>query len=293
MSRPPSQPRRGIVKAGLAGAAWMMLPPGLEIEPPEETPPAPAAPPSIPTGHSHNDYYRRRPLHEALDLGFGSIEVDVFPIDGDLLVGHHPAELTPDRTLDRLYLEPLLARCRTAKEPTTGPRPAGGRLTLLIDLKRDGERALEILRPALEPLKPWLRRIEGERLIDGPIEIVLSGSRPMDAVASESNRSVFIDGRVEDLDRDPSPNLVPMISSAMHPALGTYGITGLNDAAVARLEALVARTHEQGRRLRFWGHLESTKVWKGLVAAGVDHIGTDRPELLARWLRANDPRCGP
>ena len=29
-------------------------------------------------GHSHNDYTRERPLLDALELGFTSIEVDVF-----------------------------------------------------------------------------------------------------------------------------------------------------------------------------------------------------------------------
>lgn len=287
MHRFHSSGRRRLIRTGLAVIAGAILAPAFGEPPTDAVPTA-----SVPTGHSHNDYYQTRPLTEALDLGFGSIEVDVFPVGDALLVGHHQNELKPERTLASLYLKPLLARCRAAAEPTIGPRPGGGRLTLLIDIKRDGEQALELLLPALEPLRPWLRRVEGERVIDGPIEVVLSGSRPMTAVAALSERAVFIDGRIQDLDRNPSPNLIPMISAAMHPALGTYGITGLDESARSRLQTLVQRTHEQGRRLRFWGHVESRAVWAALVEAKVDHIGTDRPKKLGRWLEANDPRCG-
>ena len=34
--------------------------------------------------HAHNDYEHDRPLHEALDNQFVSVEADVFMIDGNL-----------------------------------------------------------------------------------------------------------------------------------------------------------------------------------------------------------------
>lgn len=291
MQPTPSFRRCRLRRIALAVSAGMVLHATSGFTASAEPPPEVLTPASLPTGHSHNDYYQPTPLMKALELGFGSIEVDVFPRGDALLVGHHQKELKPERNLKALYLEPLLARCLAAAEKTTGPLPAGGRLTLLIDIKRDGERALELLRPALEPLRPWLRRVEGDRVIEGPIEVVLSGARPKETIAALSTRSVFIDGRIEDLDANPSPDLIPMISTAMHAALGTYGISGLDESARARLQALVRRTHDQGRRLRFWGHVESRAVWAALVEAEVDHIGTDRPRLLGRWLAANDPRC--
>ncbi len=288
---PPSRRHRfARIALGVSAGVLLHAASGVTASASSDPPPEVAVPASLPTGHSHNDYYQPKPLLDALELGFGSIEVDVFPEGDALLVGHHERELKPERTLKALYLEPLLARCLAAGE-ATGPLPAGGRLTLLIDIKRHGERALEILLPALEPLRPWLRRVEGDRVIEGPIEVVLSGARPMKTVAALSSRSVFIDGRIGDLDANPSPALVPMISTAMHAALGTYGISGLDESARARLRMLVRRTHDQGRRLRFWGHVESRAVWTALVEADVDHIGTDRPKMLGLWLAGNDPRC--
>src|SRR6185436_16418009 len=56
--------------------------------------------------HAHNDYLHTRPLLDALDHGFTSVEVDIFLVDGELLVAHTAREIKPDRTLEKLYLEP-------------------------------------------------------------------------------------------------------------------------------------------------------------------------------------------
>ncbi len=86
--------------------------------------------------HAHNDYEHPRPLLDALDHRFGSVEADVFLVDGRLLVAHDPAGLDPARTLASLYLEPLAARVRAHH----GSVHRGRRkpLQLLIDLKTEG-----------------------------------------------------------------------------------------------------------------------------------------------------------
>src|SRR5262245_62295335 len=73
-------------------------------------PPAPPTP--LANAHAHNDYSHDRPLFDALDHGFASVEADVFLVDGQFLVGHESAELKSDRTLESLYLMPLARRVR-------------------------------------------------------------------------------------------------------------------------------------------------------------------------------------
>src|SRR5262245_17162471 len=53
--------------------------------------------------HAHNDYEHPRPLLDALDHGFCSIEADIFLVDGQLLVAHDRTSLSPERTLEKLY----------------------------------------------------------------------------------------------------------------------------------------------------------------------------------------------
>src|SRR5690606_7390192 len=61
----------------------------------------------LPGAHAHNDYEHARPLLDALEHGFCGIEADIHLRNGELLVGHDPEDLAPERTLEKLYLRPL------------------------------------------------------------------------------------------------------------------------------------------------------------------------------------------
>nr|BFD86161.1 hypothetical protein StreXyl84_55620 [Streptomyces sp. Xyl84] len=73
--------------------------------------------------HAHNDYAHPRPLLDALDHRFNSVEADIHLVDGELLVAHDPADLDPRRTLASLYLDPLAARVRANHAGSTGDGP--------------------------------------------------------------------------------------------------------------------------------------------------------------------------
>src|SRR5437773_10344211 len=94
-----------------------------------------AAPPApLVHAHAHNDYEHKRPLLDALDHGFCSVEADVFLVEGDLLVGHTRKDLRPERTLEKLYLDPLRERVKA----NGGKVYAGGpTVFLLIDVKSE------------------------------------------------------------------------------------------------------------------------------------------------------------
>src|SRR5262245_45294116 len=66
----------------------------------------------LPQAHAHNDYEHKRPLLDALDNGFCSVEADIFLVNGELLVGHTSKDLRPERTLEKLYLDPLRQRVK-------------------------------------------------------------------------------------------------------------------------------------------------------------------------------------
>lgn len=60
--------------------------------------------------HSHNDYWRKDPLFDAIRAGCISVEADVWLIDNksDLYVGHDKSSLSSKHTLQKLYIEPLV-----------------------------------------------------------------------------------------------------------------------------------------------------------------------------------------
>src|SRR5437660_5508951 len=82
--------------------------------------------------HAHNDYEHKRPLFDALDHGFCSVEADIYLEKGQLLVGHTQDDLRPDRTLEKLYLDPLRQRVRDQGGRVYRDGPT---LYLLIDVK--------------------------------------------------------------------------------------------------------------------------------------------------------------
>lgn len=51
-----------------------------------------------------------------------------------------------------------------------------------------------------------------------------------------------------------------------------------------KLQGYVKRAHEHGRLVRFWATPENEEVWKELLAAKVDLIGSDDLGRLQRFL---------
>src|SRR5258708_29863697 len=97
--------------------------------------------------HAHNDYEHTRPLFDALDQGFCSVEADIHLVDGKLLVAHSRSQVKPERTLQALYLDPLRERVRRNGGHVY---PGGAELTLLIDIKGDWRTTYPLLREGLK-----------------------------------------------------------------------------------------------------------------------------------------------
>src|SRR5207302_8698740 len=104
---------------------------------------APPTPAPLLHAHAHNDYEHKRPLFDALEHGFCSVEADIYLVDGQLLVAHMRSQVKPERTLEKLYLDPLRERVKQ----NGGRVYAGGpEVTLLIDIKTDWKTTYTALR---------------------------------------------------------------------------------------------------------------------------------------------------
>ncbi len=86
--------------------------------------------------HAHNDYLHDPPLLKALEHGFTSVEADIFLVGDKLCVAHESRKITPERTLQSLYLEPLRRR---VKENEGRVYRDASRFILLIDIKTAAE----------------------------------------------------------------------------------------------------------------------------------------------------------
>jgi len=242
---------------------------------------APAATP-LPSAHAHNDYEHARPLLDALDHGFCSVEADIYLVDGQLLVAHDRPNVRPERTLRSLYLDPLLARVQA----NAGRVHRGGPpVTLLIDFKGDAEATYARLKEVLAPYRPILTVFHMDRTVTNAVTVILSGNRPWKTMEAEPERLAALDGRLPDLDTNPSPHLVPLVSDNWRSHFRWNGEGPFPADEKAKLANLVQRAHQQGRRIRFWAAADRTEIWHAHAAAGVDLINTDHLPELARFLR--------
>lgn len=238
----------------------------------------------LPNAHSHNDYEQPRPLLDALEAGFGSVEADVFLEGGRLLVAHERRDLRPDRSLIRLYLEPLAERVSRY-----GGRvyPEGPPLILLMDIKSDAESTYARLRAELTPYRHFLTEFREGQIHERAVTVIVSGARATATIAGENPRWVAVDGRLSDLGANPPVDLMPLISDHWGRIFRWRGDDRPTEEEVARLRAVVKEVHGQGRRFRLWGTPDVEPVWRLLRDERVDLINTDRIQDLARFLRGD------
>lgn len=232
--------------------------------------------------HAHNDYLHERPLLDALDHGFTSIEADVFPVDGQLLVAHTFLELSRDKTLENLYLRPLRDIAKQNGQSIYGN---GRPIILLIDIKTKGAEAYAILDSLLKSYDDIVSSHFNGDFREKAVTVIISGDRPRAEIEKSNPRYVAIDGRPGDLESAPPANLVPLISDNWHNHFKHRGEGEMPAAEREKLADIVKKCHEQGRRIRFWATPENSNLWNELQKAGVDLIGTDDLKALQKHLQ--------
>lgn len=232
--------------------------------------------------HAHNDYLHKRPLWDALDHGFTSVEADIFLVDGKLLVGHTQRELKPERTLEALYLDPLRKRVQAHGGSVY---PGGGPFHLLIDLKSSGEPTYQALAKVLAGYADMLTTVRDGKRKQGAVDVSISGNRPIGLIADETLRYAGIDGRLGDLDSDAPAHLMPLVSDNWSSHFKWRGSGPIGGGERKKLHDAVAKAHASGRKIRFWATPDNVAMWRELSAAGVDMINTDNLAGLEEFLR--------
>lgn len=239
--------------------------------------------------HAHNDYEHDRPLLDALERGFTSVEADVWLVDGELLVAHDLADVQPGVTLESLYLDPLQDLVR-GQGHSVYPKWDGS-LQLLIDIKSDGESTYAAIEQELAEHRDIMSRYSHGATKTGPVTAVISGNRPLATMQAQEKRFSFYDGRSADLSSGKPAGLMPLVSDNWTKLFSWQGVGPMPEAERAKLRAYVAEAHTNGYRVRFWATPDTPgtareAIWNELFDAGVDHINTDDLPALQQFLTA-------
>jgi hypothetical protein len=231
--------------------------------------------------HAHNDYQHNRPLLDALDHGFCSVEADVHLVDGELLVAHNRSQVKPGRTLQALYLDPLRER---AKKNGGHVYPAGPEFTLLVELKSDWHTSYPVLRDILKQYAGMITTFQAGAQQTNAIRVIITGNRAKEMFAGEAIRYASMDGDLADLDSGAPADLIPWISSNWGQSFKWRGSGAIPEADQRKLKDIVAKAHQQGRRVRFWGAPDQPVFWSEMLEDDVDLINTDDLDGAQKFL---------
>ncbi|MER7245655.1 glycerophosphodiester phosphodiesterase family protein [Kribbella sp. NPDC000426] len=243
---------------------------------------------ALPSAHAHNDYNHRRPLQDALDRGFNSVEADVWLVDGELRVAHDLADAKPGRNLESLYLKPLADRVRQ----NHGQVYKHGRdFQLLIDIKSDGPSTYAAVDRALAKYRGISTRFVDGRVVEGAVTSVISGNRPLDDMKAQKVRFAGYDGRLGDLQSGMPASLMPLVSDNWSNVFTWRGVGPMPESEKTKLHDIVVTAHHAGYKVRFWETPDTPgatreALWRELVAANVDYINTDDLHGLEDFLRS-------
>ncbi|WP_461164477.1 phosphatidylinositol-specific phospholipase C/glycerophosphodiester phosphodiesterase family protein [Arthrobacter sp. R4-81] len=240
--------------------------------------------------HAHNDYEHDRPLFDALEHGFTSVEADVWLVDGELLVAHDLEDVQPGVTLESLYLDPLQDLVRSNQGHSVYPKWDGS-LQLLIDIKSEDEATYAAIEQELAEHRDIMSRYTNGTTKTGPVTAVISGNRPLATMQAQEKRFSFYDGRSADLTSGKPAALMPLVSDNWTRLFTWQGVGPMPEAERTKLHAYVAEAHANGYRVRFWATPDMPgaareAVWNELFDAGVDHINTDDLKALQQFLTA-------
>ena len=222
--------------------------------------------------HAHNDYIHPIPFYTAYNAGFGSIEVDIFPVNGILCVAHSKNEIQPQLTLKSLYLDPLSDELKANNSR---------RIKLLVDIKENYELSLKFLLQEIEPLKTYLSTPKESK----PLTILISGMRPAPAEYKNYPGYIFFDDDLKLPHKASEWERVGQVSLPFTKFSTWKGENSIEAKDKKLLTHIIDSVHLAGKTIRFWAAPDYEASWIMQMKLGVDLIGTDKIDELANFLR--------
>ncbi|PKX91116.1 uncharacterized protein P174DRAFT_444884 [Aspergillus novofumigatus IBT 16806] len=238
--------------------------------------------------HSHNDYWRKVPLFDALTAGCVGVEADVWldETSNNLLVGHRSSSLSADRTLQSLYIKPLTTILTQINQGANFPVPRSGvfeafpnaSLTLLIDVKTDGHTSWPVVMDQLGPCVP--------------VAVVGTGNTPFNLVNADAEyRDVFFDAPLDQLADNTSftANNSYYASASLRKAVGIIWPWGPSRRQKETMKKMIDTAAARGLVSRFWDIPgwpvnRRTKLWRFLVESGIGILNVDELFEATQWI---------
>ena len=223
--------------------------------------------------HAHNDYEHARPLLDALDHGFQSVEADVWLDGDDLGVSHNGAPFKG--SLRALYLEPLGARVAANGGSIYGDRRP---FYLWVDLKQGDAKLQDVLAAQLAEyswISTWSDLGEDRA---GAVVVVLTGhDAAKKALVERPGARPYVRDSNSYSAEDPRVDGKWAFYAVNYYAfLAWDGVAPMPAAQRRQLQNLVNGTLAKGRPLRIFANPDTLAYWAEARDAGVAFVNTDK-----------------
>ncbi len=232
---------------------------------------------TVANAHSHNDYEQLQPFIQAYRELFGSVEADVYLSNNELLVAHEIRQLKSDRTLEKLYLEPINQYILSNAGHIYSDKNRS--LQLLVDIKTE---AVKTLASLIEILKKYPAIINNKN-----VHIVISGNRPPDSTYYQYPSYIWFDGRLNQSYSESALTKIALLSEDFNKFTKWKGTGAFLEADSLQISKMVETAHAIQKPVRLWAIPDQEKSWQLMKQLHVDYINTDKVAELADFLSAN------
>lgn len=262
--------------------------------------------------HSHNDYWRKLPLFDAILHGVNSVEADIWLTDSKaeniLAVGHNKDYLQPStRNLNSLYLNPI-KKILDQVNPDNNDEKLNGLFfgspevptVLFIDFKDDETKNLHAYDELIKQLRPLRRYLTTQLDFDKnqfkPLIIELTGNYPE---LDNHEDFIFLDSSMIDVFQKKVELKSPVISESLNKLIGfcksnedmtleKIGSLDSDDIQIC-LKAIINQLHDQNYKVRIWDVpqfpiYKRDKLWKQqLDDFNVDFLNVDDLDSISNF----------
>lgn len=227
--------------------------------------------------HSHNDYWRPAPFWTAYTHKLYSYEADVYFVDGVLCVAHDREDVTPERNIQNLYIDPIVS---VYKENDGKPwRDAKHGIQLVVDIKDDTEPTMN----ALAEVFGKYPEVFDRSVNPYAAQIVISGNFPDAEDFDKYPKYMGFDGRIN-LEYTPQQlERVVMISDSFGSYVQWNGKGTMLPEQEALLKSVIEKVHKMGKPIRFWATPECESTYYTFYNLGIDFVNTDYPSKAAAF----------
>jgi YVTN family beta-propeller protein len=229
---------------------------------------------TVANAHSHNDYEQAQPFYLAYQEQFGSIEADIHLVNGKILVAHNAKNVSPNLSLEKLYLDPLDFYIKM--NHGTPYRDTSKSLQLLIDQKTEATTTLNGL---IEVLKKYPAIIHNKK-----IKITITGNRPEPKDYPLYPNFIWFDGRPKEIYSKEAIAKIALISDDFGDYVKKRYPLDISINENEKILSVIQHAHDAHIKFRFWGVADYPAAWEKMMAYQIDYINTDHINNLSDFL---------